>query len=244
MTTDSLTALADGYADDGYNYPGLLAQLRERARDPLASRKASNGSNPNKSVSAPPVNQAMLDLVDSVDEQATRLLDWASQRVILVHEQHMNTPESKLRALRSISRVDLMLEGEIAIIQQSADRMAEQCRVMLGHSARTVTLAGTVCHECDGALTVAEDASTPVLCGSCGVEYPHDDWIAIAQRRISGPEAIRMIQEARGTERPAARAYLGYLANKGKITNYGGSKKGQALYDKGELADALKIGGE
>jgi hypothetical protein len=172
----------------------LLDQLRLQAADPYASKQGGPTNNPNKSVSRPPVNQAMLDLVDSVDEQADRMLMWLRSRVTVVEQPtraSFRSPESKLREIQVMCGSSVLKDAECAQVLQSLSAMVSRCREMLGHDSRRIMLADKVCHVCGGALSVAQDASTDVECvgypnvspedsqGPCGVTYARLDWLGI-----------------------------------------------------------------
>jgi hypothetical protein len=172
-------------------FAGLLAQLRWRASDPFASKQGGPSNNPNKSVSRPPVNQAMLDLVDSIDEQAARMVQWLRERITVVIQpgrEQFRSPEAKLSEIRVMCGSSSLTDAEVAQTLQSLTAMVSRCREMLGHDSRRVMLANTVCHECSGALSVAQDASTDVECigtpksGPCGVTYARHEWLSLMRK--------------------------------------------------------------
>jgi hypothetical protein len=175
------------------SFGGLLGQLRLQAADPYATPKSSGPSNnPNKSVSRPPVNQAMLDLVDSIDEQADRMLQWLRTRVTVCVQpgrMQLRSPESKLNEIRVMCGSSVLQDADIATLLQSLTAMVSRCREMLGHDSRRVMLADVVCHTCGGALSVAQDASTDVECvgtpetGPCGVTYARVEWLRIMREQ-------------------------------------------------------------
>lgn len=169
----------------------LLDQLRTQAADPYASKQGGPTNNPNKSVSRPPVNQAMLDLVDSIDEQSARMLAWLRQRVTVVdtpQRANMRGPESKLREIQVMCGSSVLKDAEVAQTLQSLTQMVNRCREMLGHDSRRVMLADMVCHVCGGALSVAQDASTDVECvgtpeaESCGHSYARHEWLTLMRQ--------------------------------------------------------------
>lgn len=155
-------------------FPGLLEQLRTRAREPYATGPGGPSNNPNKSKSRPPVNQAMLDLVDEIEEGAIQWLacaagampparGWTTEegvRTLLLHTANWPGIEPWLRAQR------------------------DRCRIMLGHDPRRVFLAHTVC-ECGGGLSVTADASSGVRCegtpeaAPCGNVYEPHTWLEL-----------------------------------------------------------------
>lgn len=175
------------------SFGGLLQQLRLQAADPYATKgDGSPSCNPNKSVSRPPVNQAMLDLVDTVDEQADRIVLWLRERVTVVVQPgrtQFRSPESKLNEIRVMCGSSVLKDAEIAQVMQSLTAMVTRCREMLGHDSRRVMLADVVCHTCGGALSVAQDASTDVECvgspdsGPCGVTYARTEWLRIMREQ-------------------------------------------------------------
>jgi hypothetical protein len=174
------------------HFGGLLNQLRLQAADPYATKgDGSPSCNPNKSVSRPPVNQAMLDLVDTCDEQADRMLLWLRERVTVVQpgRTQFRSTESKLREIRVMCGSSILKDAEIAQVMQSLSAMVTRCREMLGHDSRRVMLANVVCHACGGALSVAQDASTDVECvgtpesGPCGVMYARTEWLRIMREQ-------------------------------------------------------------
>lgn len=175
------------------SFGGLLQQLRLQAADPYATKgDGSPSCNPNKSVSRPPVNQAMLDLVDSVDEQAERILLWLRQTITVCvqpQREQFRSPESKLQEIRVMCGTSTLKDAEIATVMQSLTAMVTRCREMLGHDSRRVMLADVVCHTCGGALSVAQDASTDVECvgtpesGPCGVTYARSEWLRIMREQ-------------------------------------------------------------
>lgn len=179
------------------SFGGLLGQLRLQASDPFASKQGGPTNNPNKSTSRPPVNQAMLDLVDSIDEQASRMVLWLRNRITVVEQpgrQQFRSPESKLHEIRVMVGTSTLRDAEVAQVLQSVTQMVTRCREMLGHDSRRVMLANVVCHACGGALSVAQDASTDVECighpstdpqaanGPCGVSYARHDWLTLMRK--------------------------------------------------------------
>lgn len=177
------------------HFGGLLEQLRLQSADPYATKgDGSPSCNPNKSVSRPPVNQAMIDLVDTCDEQAERIVLWLRERVTVVEQPgraQFRSAESKLREIRVMCGSSVLKDAEIAQVMQSLTAMVTRCREMLGHDSRRVMLANVVCHTCGGALSVAQDASTDVECigtpesGPCGVSYARVDWLRIMREQSS-----------------------------------------------------------
>lgn len=176
------------------NFGGLLDQLRLQAADPYASKQGGPTNNPNKSVSRPPVNQAMLDLVDSVDEQSARMVAWLRNRITIVDNSSRadkRGPESKLTEIGVMCASSFLQDAEVAQTLQSLTAMVSRCREMLGHDSRRIMLADMVCHECSGALSVAQDASTDVECigtpdkEPCGVTYARSDWLRIMREQGS-----------------------------------------------------------
>lgn len=180
------------------HFGGLLQQLRLQSADPYATKgDGSPSCNPNKSVSRPPVNQAMLDLVDTVDEQADRILLWLRERVTVVEQPgrtQFRSAESKLREIGVMCGSSVLKDAEVATVMQSLTAMVTRCREMLGHDSRRVMLANVVCHVCSGALSVAQDASTDVECmgtpetGPCGVTYARSDWLSLMRTEGSQNE--------------------------------------------------------
>jgi hypothetical protein len=173
-------------------FPGLLAQLRWRASDPFASKQGGPTNNPNKSVSRPPVNQSMLDLVDTIDEQCDRMVMWLRERITVVVQPgrtQFRSPEAKLSEIRVMCGSSSLKDAEIAQVLQSLTAMVSRCREMLGHDCRRVMLADMVCGTCGGALSVAQDASTDVECigtpksGPCGVTYARTEWLRIMREQ-------------------------------------------------------------
>lgn len=169
----------------------LLEQLRLQAADPYASKQGGPTNNPNKSVSRPPVNQAMLDLVDHIDEQSARMVLWLRQRVTVVESPPRadnRGPESKLREIRVMCGSSFLKDAEVAQTLQSLTQMVNRCREMLGHDAHRVMLADVVCHMCGGALSVAQDASTDVECVGtpetepCGHSYARFEWLRLMRQ--------------------------------------------------------------
>lgn len=169
----------------------LLQQLRLQAADPYATKAGGPSNNPNKSVSRPPVNQSMLDLVDSIDEQAVRIVTWLRNRITVVDNstrQDKRGPESKLNEIRVMCGSSMLGDAEIATVLQSLTQMVARCREMLGHDSRRVMLADVVCHECGGALSVAQDASTDVECVGkpdaepCGNSYARLEWVRLMRQ--------------------------------------------------------------
>lgn len=203
----AVAALTTGYTEDAEwtekvgkrnvrkhgtrSFPGLLHQLRVKAADPYATKASGPSNNPNKSVSRPPINQNMVDLVDSIDEQAVRIVVWLRNRITVVDNstrQDKRGPESKLQEIRVMCGSSMLGDAELATVLQSLTAMVSRCREMLGHDARRVMLADMVCHECGGALSVAQDASTDVECvgtpdkEACGNSYARLEWIRLMRQ--------------------------------------------------------------
>ncbi len=173
------------------DFGGLLGQLRLQAADPFASKPGGPTNNPNKSKSRPPLNQSMLDLVDSIDEQAGRIVSWLRERVTVVEQPgrvQFRSPESKLREIGVMCGSSVLRDAEVAQVLQSLTAMVSRCREMLGHDSRRVMLADVVCHVCSGALSVAQDASTDVECVGtpetepCGNSYARHDWLTLMRK--------------------------------------------------------------
>lgn len=167
------------------DYGPLLTELRTRAMEPITATSSGPSYNPNHSTSRPPYNQAMLDLVDTIHEQADRVHRWLSMRITLIEMSTApkRSPESCLYAIRAMVRTTLLTDAELASTLQTTTQLVSQARQMLGYDVRRVMLANMVCHECGGALGVAEDASTDVKCmGSptappCGNTYSRMQWL-------------------------------------------------------------------
>lgn len=193
--TEAITALIYEYSEQvpvkgkkprEVTFPGLLEQLRTKAADPYASKQGGPTNNPNKSISRPPLNQAMADLVDSVDEQADRILQWLRTSVTVAEQpgrQQKRGPESKLREIDVMCGSSMLQDAQLATILQSMTAMVSRAREMLGHESRRVMLGEMVCGECGGGLSVAEDASTDVECmgtptkAACGNSYARTSWL-------------------------------------------------------------------
>jgi hypothetical protein len=172
-------------------FGGLLGQLRLQAQDAFASKPGGPTNNPNKSKSRPPVNQNMLDLIDTIDEQSARMVLWLRARVTVVEQpgrQDFRSPEAKLGEIRVMCGSSMLKDAEVAQTLQSLTQMVNRCRELLGHDSRRVMLADVVCHVCGGALSVAQDASTDVECVGtpetepCGVAYARIEWLTLMRR--------------------------------------------------------------
>jgi hypothetical protein len=183
-------------------FPSLISQLRERALTPYATKgDGSPACNPNKSTSRPPVDQSMLDMVDTFDEEATVLLYWLRQTITVVYPSRtaFRGVESKLDEIAvmcgsSVMTDCVMSDRQMAQAMKTVTSMVRRAREMLGHDKRRVMLANMVCHACGGALSVAPDASTDVECvghpysdpqeaqGPCGVVYARHEWLSLMRQ--------------------------------------------------------------
>jgi len=163
-------------------FDGLISQLELMARMP-ASMASDGGCNPNKSGSKPPVNQAPLNLIDDIHEDAGKLL------VSLA--PHKGAVVSLNQALSLISsRCDQIAPYEPQLVTSAENRVSswvKRARVMLGYDVRETVMAEVVCPSCGGDLSVAVDASTDLRCvgstvkPSCGLTYPRWDWLRLLE---------------------------------------------------------------
>lgn len=160
-------------------FPSILSQLRIMARMP--SSVASNGCNPNKSGSRPPVNMAPLNLIDDIHVQAI-----AASRMLgnSIHRTH--TVEEALGELISAcALIESACESDACLMAavRCAEGWVKRGRLMLGYDIRETILVDAVCGECGGTLVVAVDASSDVRCIgtednlSCGTRYPKATWL-------------------------------------------------------------------
>lgn len=67
------------------------------------------------------------------------------------------------------------------------DRLRSRARVMLGYDVGVMQLPSVSCPQCGGALEVARDASSAVVCVErCGIEYPTSSWLELLQQKEAG----------------------------------------------------------
>lgn len=167
-------------------YGPLLGEMRSRVLDIMTSGSSGPSYNPNHSTSRPPSNHHYSDQIDTVQEQAERVLHWLRVKVTVINSapraQH-RSPESVLYEIRVMVRSAFLNDADVATVLQTTSEWVSRARQTLGYDVRRVMLAHSVCHECKGALGVAEDASTDVECiGSptkpgCGVTYSRMQWL-------------------------------------------------------------------
>lgn len=165
-------------------YEPLLTQLQLLAHQP-ASTGSSEGSNPNKGGSKPPINLAPLNLVDEMTVEAReQVRTLANLGAPYVKSTRKWTLE---RALTELPAMAAYCEGKhLETVEKTAERAqlwVKRSRVLLGYEPREIQLANTVCHSCGGALVVARDASSDVRCAghpeapACGQRYPRWAWL-------------------------------------------------------------------
>lgn len=162
------------------HFEGLLDQLTTLSRMPSSM---TGGHNPNKSGSKPPVNQAPLNLIDDIYDEAIKM------REVLADQPPKRRKPPLRRILRELVTTCAAIEPTRPELVRTSVRTAEtwvrRSRIMLGYDARETTLTDTVCGQCGGGLAVAVDASTDVRCigapdaAPCGMRYPRWTWLAL-----------------------------------------------------------------
>lgn len=176
-------------------YVALLEQLRLTAYMP-ASTGNSEGSNPNKGGSKPPINLAPLNLVDDIAKEAREQVRILAN-LGAPYDKKSRTKWSVERALTELPAMASYCEGKhLETVEKTAERAqlwVKRSRVLLGYEPREMQLANTVCHSCGGALVVARDASSDVRCAghpeapACGQRYPRWAWLDILNSMEMGP---------------------------------------------------------
>lgn len=223
---------------------GLIRQLEQASSIPTSS--PGGGGNPNKSASKPPGNQATLDLIDTIKEQA-----WTNY-VIVCQEANGNTPartrHSVTQLLHNLLQVSMQAKEHhprtIAKVTRSAGAWVRMAKVMLGYEKPMAMLATMVCGDCAGALTVASDASSDVACigtpisPPCGRVYPRWQWVDLLgegdSRYVTTETAVdAMVRE--GVTYSHARRTLYRWCHEGKVRNHGARLREGALWDLTEI---------
>lgn len=160
-------------------FGGLLPQLESMARE-QCSISSGGGSNPNKSVSRPPLNMAPLNLIDDIKSECalTRIALWSRTT-----GPDLSTNVTLTRQLHDVAWLCMQLEDRWPDFTSAAvntgQAWVKRARIMLGYETREIAIAGTVCHVCNGVLVVAADASSDVRCLDCGHVYPRWSWLSM-----------------------------------------------------------------
>lgn len=153
------------------SFQALLLQLDQLSTQPLVTGPGGP-SGPNKAGSRPPTNSQYSDMIDRIHEQAISVFTRLSN-----DEPSRNLSHVLIDIREAITRNCLEQHNECVSAVGMARRWVRDARVLLGYETRQVTLANTSCHLCGGALQVASDASTDVVCIDCGHNYDRLRWI-------------------------------------------------------------------
>ncbi|WP_406527358.1 hypothetical protein [Streptomyces sp. I8-5] len=192
---DHVRQLCDGYEESvtygpagaqntrRVHFKPLLDQLSIAARE-QRSMKPSGGSNPNKSSSRPPLNQAFLDMLDDIRDNAIRTHQaiWLRMRPGDTEVPHIGTHLTIRAILREIHRLSLAFDNNdpvfVETIATCVESWVRASKVLLGHESRIVILVDTVCgaEGCGAPLQVALDATSNVSCTKCPTTYEQHSW--------------------------------------------------------------------
>lgn len=159
-------------------HPALLIELWNMT----ASLKTgpSNGGSANKPGSRPPGSIEAASLIQEIRCYARELRGNWSDRPVL-----RRPTAGELRAMMVLAQHQD--DSEISDVNYRLQQYIRRGLVMLGHEAPTRMLDSSVCGECGGGLSVADDASSAVRCvgypdaPSCGNSYPPHTWLELAQ---------------------------------------------------------------
>lgn len=233
-------------------YPGLLYQLTRATDAAIVGPQQERGA-PNKPASRPPGCMAPLDLIDTINEEAAALyvnLWWQVKGT----EPRLTTKRGKALLLRNLGVLAEQAHEYPHLVRdmsRTSGSWVSRARVMLGYQRPYVMLASTVCGECGGGLTVAEDAGTDVRCvgtpdgSACGVVYRQHDWIAMLPALVTTDGAIAQIMELMGGndtayQRRMVRQRIYGWSNSGVLTRHGGTGNGDARWDPREIENAVR----
>lgn len=231
---------------------GLLDQLREYAidGDPGPDNRAQRGS-PNKAGSRPPGRVGGFILLDEINSEAEywaeRLLRETGRELSV-----MPAPAHLGVLLDECRRLEETHPGLVGDVAAATREWVRKARKLLAHDDGQVMFAGTVCGDCGGGLAVQREAATAtaVRCvggpeaQGCGARYEREQWLELLgeRRLVETPEAVTLLvgQEASANRRLVVKAALYRWRCQSLITPRGLSANGKALWDSGEVEQALK----
>lgn len=185
--------LCDGYEElveyGPANAPGkrrvsfkpILDQLSIAARA-QRSINSGGGSNPNKSSSRPPVNQAFLNMLDDIHDNAIRTHEamWLRMRPDSTDAPQIGSHVTTRALLGEIERLARAFDSNdptfLETIATCVESWVRAAKVLLNHESRVVILADTVCGACEAPLQVALDATSAVSCTQCPTAYEQRSW--------------------------------------------------------------------
>lgn len=201
------------------------------------SSSGGNGGSVNKPESKIPGNLA------GPDELLQRLTDTAYGFCVAWDIAYSgNVPKTIRAALTALTALltaapDRDDPDDIHQLLHDLRQHHHRARVLLGYDSDTQFLNETC--DCGGLLRVARDLDTraEVRCAGtpanlpCGARHPWKTWLDMGNRSRLVPT------DAAAEYANLHRNRLYRLAHDGKITRYGGSGKGQALWDLNQLAE-------
>lgn len=196
------------------------------------SSSGGNGGSVNKPESKIPGNLAGPD--ELLQRLATTACEYAEAWD--VHATPPGVVSGWLRALLAAAP-DRDDPDDIHQLLHDLRQHHHRARVLLGYDSDTQFLNETC--DCGGLLRVARDLDTraEVRCAGttanlpCGARHPWKTWLDMGNRSRLVPT------DAAAEYANLHRNRLYRLAHDGKITRYGGSGKGQALWDLNQLAE-------
>ncbi|MEV5595997.1 hypothetical protein [Streptomyces sp. NPDC052496] len=172
--------------------PPLIGQLQDAVSERSATGDTGSVGVQERPHSNPPGNQEALDCLFAIETDVRR--HYALLREVLYpHDRAVRV--SVANALRQIAdwcalAADGTLDAGPDLVREvksDLHRRVRTARIILGYDVVHRMLAETVCGDCGGALSVADDASTDVRCigtpetAPCGTRYYRWQWIDLLE---------------------------------------------------------------
>lgn len=170
--------------------PPLLDQLQDAIAEPVSLAGGDGSGSGDKPHSNPPGNQEAFECLLGIMAKAHGFYD--ALRDVLYPEHGQRTAATVPGALRALPDWCAMASESgyddlVYEIKEDLRRRVRTARIILGYDSPMRMLAQVLCGNCNGALIVADDASTDVRCigtpdaPSCGTKYPRWDWIKLLE---------------------------------------------------------------